>query len=158
MNLKNLLYILTCLSFCTIIGAGIYETITLWPMVYSAPPKSLAIFQGEYAYQSTNFWINIHPVTLLFFIATIIFHWKTDRKKFLLIPLVIYVAILATTFAYFVPELIDITGATYSDTVDPDLVQRGRTWNIANIIRAFILVGTGMYLLFGLTQKEDKLG
>lgn len=72
MKSKIVLYILTCISFCMIIGAGIYEHVSVWAVAFSEPPKSLAMFQGKYAIQPALFWKFIHPLTLILFIITVI--------------------------------------------------------------------------------------
>lgn len=156
MNFRNTLYALTCLSFSVIIGAAIYEHIALWPAAFSEPPKSLSVFQGPYRLNAAPFWQSIHPVTLLFFVVSLILNWKAPRKKHVLIPLAGYVAILVATFSFFVPELIELSGATYEDAVDPSLQSRGSRWITLSLIRGAILIILAMVLLFGLTKSEKS--
>lgn len=109
MNAKNIFYVLTCISFCLILGAATYEHIAVWPNAYSEPPRSLTMFQGPYALESAPFWMWVHPVTLLLFLATLGLNWRTEKKKYILLPLAVYFLVLATTFIYFVPELMSLT-------------------------------------------------
>lgn len=155
MNFKNILYALTCLSFSAIVGAAIYEHIALWPAAFSEPPKSLTVFQGPYRLNPAPFWQSIHPVTLLFFTITLIVSWRTQRKKFILVALAGYVSILAATFIYFVPELLDLTGTTYADTVDTSLQSRGSLWINLSLVRGGVLIVLAMNLLLGLTVREQ---
>jgi hypothetical protein len=154
MNFKNILYALTCLSFSAIIGAAIYEHIALWPAAFAEPPRSLSVFQGPYRLNAAPFWQSIHPVTLLLFTITLIVSWRTQRRKFILIALAGYVLILAATFIYFVPELLDLTGTPYADTVDPSLQTRGSRWINLSLVRGGILIVLAINLLLGLTERE----
>ena len=154
MNFKNILYALTCLSFSAIIGAAIYEHIALWPAAFSELPKSLTVFQGPYRLNAAPFWQSIHPVTLFLFVITLIVNWKTVRKRPILIALIGYVLILAATFIYFVPELLDLTGTPYADSVDTSLQFRGSRWITLSLVRGALLIVLALVLLLGLTKSE----
>jgi hypothetical protein len=154
MNPRNILYALACLSFSVIVGAAIYEHTALWPAAFSEPPKSLSVFQGPYRLNAALFWMFVHPVTLLLFVITLVVSWKTDRRKHVLITLVGYVIILLATFSFFVPELLELTGATYSDTVDASLQSRGSRWITLSLVRAGVLIVLAINLLLGLTKTE----
>lgn len=80
-NIKNLIYVLTCISFTIIIGAGIYEHLAIWPRAYSAPPASLTMFQGDYGLNSDAFWTKIHPITPLLLITTLVLSWKSPERS-----------------------------------------------------------------------------
>jgi hypothetical protein len=155
MNFRNILYALACLSFSVIVGAAIYEHTALWPAAFSEPPKSLTVFQGPYRLNAALFWMFVHPVTLLLFVITLVVSWKTDRRKHVLTTLVGYVIILLATFLFFVPELLELTGAPYSDTVDASLQSRGSRWITLSLIRAGILIVLAINLLLGLTKSEN---
>lgn len=154
MTLKLFIYPLTCLCFSIILGAGIYEHVAVWPRAYAAPPKSLGMFQGAYGLNAGAFWKVIHPITILLFAFTLIVWWKTPRRNYIMIPFAAYIIILIITFAYFVPELIRITGAVYNDTVDEALQKRGSLWTTLSLIRAFILSILVIILYWGLTKPE----
>ena len=156
MNFKNFLYALTCLSFSVIIGAAIYEHIALWPAAFSEPPKSLSVFQGPFRLNAGAFWQSVHPVTLLLFVITLILNWRASRRKNVLIALVGYVLVLIATFIYFVPELLELTGTPYSDTVDPSLQERASLWETLSLVRGGILIVLALNLLLGLTEPEPK--
>src|SRR5687768_2541727 len=99
---KNLLYSITCLAFIIIIGGAVYEHLNVVPTWAAAPPVSLSMFQGEYGLKPELFWKIIHPVNLLLFTLTLIFHWKSERRKHILPVLSVYVLILVITAIYFV--------------------------------------------------------
>ncbi len=156
MQPKNLIYILLCLSFSLICGAAVYEHVVIWPKAFAAIPASLTAFQGEYAMNNGLFWMMIHPITLVLFIIALIISWKTDRKKNVLFPFITYILILATTFAWFVPELLDLVNTAYSNTIDETLTARGSRWEILSIIRAAILFACAIFLYMGLTKPAVK--
>jgi hypothetical protein len=156
MNFRNILYALTCLSFSVILGAAIYEHTALWPTAFSEPPKSLSVFQGPYRLNSAMFWMSVHPVTLLLFVITLAVSWKTTRRKHVLIAMGGYVIVLLTTFTFFVPELVELTGTPYSDTVDASLQARGSRWITLSLIRGGVLIALAMVLLLGLTERDQN--
>ncbi len=80
-SISNIMLILASMSFTCIIGAGLYEHLTLVPVWSSAPPASLYMFQGKYGFDSALFWQTIHPVTVLLFIAALATNWKTGRRN-----------------------------------------------------------------------------
>jgi hypothetical protein len=156
MQPKNLIYILICLSFSLICGAAVYEHVVIWPRAFAAIPVSLTAFQGEHALDNGNFWKFIHPITLVLFIIAIAMNWKTDRKKNVLIPFIIYVLILVSTFAWFLPELMELVHTPYSNTNDEALTSRGSRWEVLSIIRAVVLFATAIFLYVGLTKPAVK--
>ena len=153
---RNLLYALTTVIFTVILGAAIYEHVAVWPSQFAAPPRSLTFFQGEYQLNAASFWKMIHPVALLLLAATLVLHWNTPRRKFILIPMLVYVLILVITFIYFVPELLAITGAPYSNEVNAGLQKRGSTWINLSLIRAIVLAVIMVVLNFGLSKPSVK--
>lgn len=156
MKIKNIVYILSCLAFCSIIGAAIFEHLAVWPNAYAAPPKSLSMFQGEYGIDPANFWRRVHPVTLLLFIATTILFWKSQRRKHVLVTFGGYLALMIFTGTYFVPELIDIISTPFSQEVSNDLVARGKRWEVLSIIRLLVLIALAVYYMLGLTKEFDR--
>lgn len=151
---KDLLYSVTCLAFAIVIGGAVYEHLNMVPTWAAAPPVSLSMFQGPHGLDPALFWKLIHPVNLVLFILTLIVHWKSPRRKNLLIVLGTYVTILIITFIYFVPELISITTTAYADTVDQQLMERAGWWERLSILRLGVLVGLAIGLMLGLTKQQ----
>jgi predicted permease len=156
MNSKNLFYILVCISFSLILGAGIYEHLAVWPIAYSEPPRSLTMFQGAYAIQSAHFWMPVHPLTLVLFIIALVLNRKTERKKYILVPLIIYAVVLVVTFSLFVPELISLTGTPYSNSFDPAIKQRGQLWINLSLVRMGLMLAAYVMLLQGLMKPAKQ--
>ncbi len=156
MNSKIFFYVLACISFCLILGAGINEHFAVWPVAFSAPPKSLMMFQGDYALQAEPFWRLVHPVTLVLLLVTLGLNWKTARRKNVVIALAIYIIALIATFIYYVPELKSIIGTPYASTVDTGLQDRAGLWITLSKIRLSFIFIAAFVLLVGLTKPDKK--
>lgn len=152
---KNILYSICCLAFATIIGGAVYEHMNVVPQWAAAPPVSLSMFQGDYGLQAEVFWKAIHPVNLLLFIVTLALHWRTARKKNLLVVIGVYVLILAITAIYFVPELISITTTAYASTVNAELTKRAALWETLSLVRLGVLFFLSIHLFLGLTKSTE---
>lgn len=156
-NYKNLIYALLCLCLPIIVGAGLYEHLAVWPRAFFSPPKSLSMFQGEFGINAGAFWTKIHPTTLLLFIIVLFLFWKTERRKFVLIPFIGYVMLIIATFTYFVPELVDIVSTKYNNSVNQELIQRGSRWEMLSFIRLILVVVLALFLFLGLTKSSHKI-
>lgn len=154
MNAKDFFYLMACLSFIIIIGGAIYEHLVLWPNAFAEVPRSLTVFQGDFKLTSENFWMPVHPVTMVLMITAWVLNRHTVRKHFILVPLVIYILILIVTFTYFVPELLSLVNMTYEDNVDQAANARAHQWEMLSIIRLIILVIASLILLTGLSKIE----
>ena len=153
MNFKNILYAISCMSFTVILGAAIYEHISVWPNAFAAAPRSLTMFQGEYGLNSAPFWMTIHPVSMLLLITSLAFHWKTERRKYVLITLSGYALILISTFIYFVPTLMSIVKMPYADVVNGEVTSLGQLWVTLSLVRGIVLIGLSLVLFLGLTKS-----
>jgi len=154
-SMKNLLLILASICFVIVLGGAVYEHIAVVPKWSAAPPRSLSMLQGDYGLNAGQFWIVIHPITLLFMISALIANWKNSRRKNILIVLGGYVLILIITSIYFVPELLDIFGTAYQDTVDEGLVERASLWETLSLIRLAFIVVLAYVILNALTKPTD---
>jgi len=155
-TIRDLLLILGSISFIIVIGGATYEHLAVVPVWSSAVPASLTMFQGEYALAAPAFWIPIHPITLVLLTIAMLLNWRTDRQKYIRAAIGGYVLVLAATFVYFVPELVAITGSTYSTTVNPDLTSRANRWEFLSLVRLCGLVLLAVILLFGLTKSAES--
>lgn len=153
---KDFLYAICCLAFAVIIGGAVYEHMNVVPKWAAAPPVSLSMFQGEYGLDPALFWMVIHPVNLLLLKITLVLHWRSERRKHLVIVMTSYIGILAITAVFFVPELISITKSAASSIADPDLTRRAATWETLSIVRLGVLVILSMILFTGLTKPGQQ--
>ncbi len=154
--IRTFALILASISFIIVIGGATYEHASIVPVWASAPPASLAMFQGDYALRAANFWIPIHPVTLVLLLAALITNWRTARRKFILLTLGGYLAVLLLTFLYFVPELISITGSPFGQNVDGELTRRASSWEALSLARLGFLIVLAFSLLLGLSRSGER--
>src|SRR5688500_8574090 len=151
--IRTLLLILGSISFIIVIGGAVYEHAAVVPQWSSAVPASLSMFQGQYGLVAQDFWIPIHPITITLLVAALVANWGTGRRFYILATLVGYLAILAVTALYFVPELLTLTASAYSTTIDADLTRRANTWEILSLIRLGALIVLAIVLLLGLSKQ-----
>jgi hypothetical protein len=152
--LKTFALILAAISFITVIGGAVYEHLAVVPIWTAAVPASLTMFQGEYALAAQNFWIPIHPVTLLLLLSALILNWRTARRNYILVGLGGYLLVLIITAVFFVPELMSLTQTTYSQTTDATLTARANNWETYSLIRLGWLIIMAIVLLLGLSKSE----
>ncbi len=153
----NLLLSLAILSYIIVIGGATYEHLAVVPQWTAAPPASLAMFQGTYGLQAQNFWIPIHPVTLLLMSAALIANWRSERRKPIALCLAGYVIVLVITFAHFVPELIAITTTPCSEMIDAGLQARAANWETLSLVRLAFLNIIASFFLMVLTVPAPLL-
>ena len=157
--MRTALLILASLSYVIVIGGAVYEHLAMVPVWSSAAPASLAMFQGEYAVAAFRFWIPIHPITVALLAVALAAHWRTRRRKAILITLGGYAVILIITFSFFVPEIMAITRSPYGPAVDPELTRRANVWEALSLVRLAAMFVLAFILLFGLSKSgEPKAG
>src|SRR6185369_7953990 len=90
-ELKNLT--LMALVFCCLmqIGAQLYALCVVASTISAAPPRSFAMLQGQYGYNSNAFWNIVPMITFVLFLIALVANWKTPRRKLLLFALTLFV-------------------------------------------------------------------
>jgi hypothetical protein len=154
-SFSNIFLVMASIAFITIIGAAIYEHAAVVPVWSMAPPVSLSMFQGKYGIQPANFWMPVHPITILLLAAALITNWKLPRRKQILIVFGVYLLILAITATYFVPELLAITTSAYSAATSDDLTIRAGMWEKLSLLRLSVLLVLSGVLLRSLTLETE---
>lgn len=141
--MKNAFLFAATIFHFILVGATLFGNIVIVPVVLSAPPESLAIFQGQYAYDSTVFWQPVNMIALGLLLVALIANWRTSRRNLMIGWLVGSVAVSIWSLMFIFPEYVDIVSSPFEITVDSDLVERGARWQIVSNIRllAFTLIG-----------------
>lgn len=157
-NLANIFLFALTISFLILLGGGNYETVNIVHRVASAPPKSLAMFQGPYRLFPVFFWAFFHPLTELLFVLALIFNWKVSmyRRKLLLIAFGGMVVLRIVTMLYFAPETGVITSVPFSDTVDPQLQERMQRWEFWNYLRLAVNYAIAVLLIFAVNRNVER--
>src|SRR3954467_13975517 len=91
LNVRNLT-LMALVACCLMqIGAQLYALSVVASTVSAAPPRSFAMLQGQYGYNSSAFWNTVPPITFVLFIFVLFANWKPPRRKLLLLALALFV-------------------------------------------------------------------
>ena len=128
LNLSNATLMAAVASCFIQFGAQLFALIVVAGTVAEAPPRSFAMFQGEYGYNSSIFWNMVPPITFVLLIIALVMNWKTRRRNLLLLALTMF--IVAGLMAGFLLEPIfdEMKATGYRDEIDPILQSRAATW------------------------------
>lgn len=140
-------------------GAALFGDIVIAPVVLSAPPASLEMFQAPYAYDSTPFWQPANMITLVLIIAAVVLNWNTPRKRLVIAWLAGFVIITVLSLGFVFPEYIEITATPFSSTIDPALAERGSNWRVLSWVRGTVYFAIGFLPMVALTlpvHRKDK--
>ncbi len=138
---------ITTLVYFLMNGAQLFETAVVVPRWTAAPPESFQLFKGKYGLDLKTFWIVIHSIHELTFIAAIIFCWKLDPiRNWLLILFVMHFAVRVWTIVYFAPNIISFQKMANGEAIVTNLVSKVNKWQALNYVRVgvFILVSLGL--------------
>jgi hypothetical protein len=152
MNLKDITLIALTASCFIQTGAQLFAVSIVASTVAEAPPRSLAMLQGEYGYNSTAFWDVVPSITFLLFIIALIVNWKTQRQKLILFSLTLFIIGGIVAALFLEPLFADIIKEGYSDKVDPILQVQARRWFIFDWIVWTLSLVAGLTLLVALTR------
>jgi hypothetical protein len=152
MNLKNITLIALTASCFIQTGAQLFAVSIVASTVSEAPPRSFAMLQGEYGYNSSAFWDIVPSITFLLFIIALITNWKTQRQKLILFALTLFI-IGGIVAGFFVePLFADMVKRGYSDEVDPTLQIQAQRWYIFDWMVWTLSLVAGLILLVALTR------
>ncbi len=148
MTVSTTLLQLSALFWGVLCGAMLYEHLAVVPQWARRPPESLTMWTGAYRLKAERFWMSIHPVLVSLLIGALVTGWGDgDRRMALLVVLGTYVAVLALTGVWFVPELLRLTQDPAA-AIAPDAWRaRARRWELASIARGVVLLGMAWPLL-----------
>lgn len=111
-------------------GAQLFAIAVVVSTVTEAPPRSLAMYAGDYGYNSGPFWEVMPTVTFVLLIIALVGNWRTPRRRLLLAAIVLFIA--AGLFSVFVMGPIQeaVVGTGYSDAVDEVLQAQASRWRV----------------------------
>ena len=155
LNLRNVTLIALIISCFMQIGAQLFAISVVVSTITAAPPRSFAILEGDYRYDSSSFWSTVPPMTGLLFIAALFANWKTPRRTFLLISFALFVTAGLVAGVLLEPEFATITANGYSDKVDVALQRRAATWVAYDWAVWSITLASGMALLLALAHPTS---
>ena len=152
-SLSNITLIALIASCFVQIGAQLFAVSMIARVVQSAPPRSFAILEGPYRYDSTAFWEIVPLLTGGLFLVALVANWRTDRRKLLVSAFTLFLIAGVVAGAYLEPMFAKLIAIGYRDVVDADLQTRAATWYALDWgVWALGLVA-GIMLLVALTHS-----
>ena len=155
-KLSNLTLMLGTTAHFILSGAALFGDIVIAPVVLSAPPASLEMFQAPYAYDSTPFWRPANMIALGLIIVAVILNWKRPRIKFVIAWLAGFIIITVLSIGLVFPEYIEVTSTPFSTNINSDLVERGAKWRVLSWIRGIIFFLIGFLPLIALSRPLQR--
>lgn len=151
-NFRNVSLMALIISCFIQIGAQLFAISVVVSTITAAPPRSFAILEGAYHYDSSPFWSTVPPITGLLFIVALFANWKTSRRTFLLVSFGLFVIAGLVAGVLLEPEFATITANGYSDNVDAALQSRAATWIAYDWAAWGISLASGIGLLLALAR------
>ncbi|HEY0929855.1 MAG TPA: hypothetical protein VGE27_08030 [Gemmatimonas sp.] len=149
---SNATLIAVAASYGIQIGAGVFALAVVGRVVSAAPPRSLALLEGPYRYDSSAFWQIMPAITGALFIATLIANWRTRRRVLLLSAFILFALGGVVSTTWLGSLYADFSSIGYQDTVDPALQGKAALWYTADwAARCGDALG-GFLLLVALTR------
>src|SRR5688500_2737245 len=103
LNLRNVALMAVVASWFIQIGGQVFALISVDSILVAAPPRSFAMLQGEYRYDSDAFWSTVPPITGLLLMIALVANWKTERRKFLLVAFALTIVVAIVSIFYLDP-------------------------------------------------------
>lgn len=139
------------------IGAQLFAVSVVASTVSQAPPRSFAMLEGKYGYNSSSFWNTVPPITFLLFIISLITNWNTQRRKLILFALTLFIIGGLVAGFFLEPFFADMVKRGYSDQVDLTLQVQAKRWYIFDWMVWALGLVAGLTLLVALTQPLKTL-
>ena len=140
LNLPNVTLMALVASCFIQIGAQLFALVVVAGTVSQAPPRSFAMLQGEYGYNSSAFWNTVPAITFVLFVVALVANWRTPRRKLLFIALTLFIVGGLVAGLYLEPTFDEMKALGYRDEVDPMLQSRAATWYVLD----WAVWGTGL--------------
>ena len=128
LSFKNIALMASVAGSFIMIGAQLFALVALARVVASAPPRSFAIFEGEYGYDSSVFWDTAPPIVFALFITALIANWKTRRRNLMLFTAAFFLMQALLMIFVVEPEFNEIKAMGFRDEIDPVLQIRAARW------------------------------
>ena len=129
LNLRNFTMMALVASTFIQIGAQLFALTVVASTVSAAPPRSFAILEGEYRYDSSVFWNTVPLITSVLFVIALIVNWKTARRNLLIFAWSLFLIGGFAAGLYLEPMFEEMKVIGFKDEVDPVLQSRAATWH-----------------------------
>ncbi len=157
LNVRNLT-LMALVACCFVqIGAQLYALSVVASTVSAAPPRSFAMLQGEYGYDSSAFWNTVPAITFVLFVIALGANWKTPRRSLLLVALTLFVIGGLVAGFYLEPVFDEMKAIGFRDEVDPVLQSRAARWYALDWSVWVVGAVAGLTLLLALIRPVSAL-
>jgi hypothetical protein len=157
LNLPNFTLMAVVTSCFIQFGAQLFALTIIASTVAEAPPRSFAMFEGEYGYDSSAFWSTVPPITFLLLVIALITNWKTRRRKLLLLAGTLFIIGGLVAGLYLEPLFAEMIAKGYSEEVNPVLQSRAARWYAIDWMVWGLGVLAGLALLLALIMPVTTL-
>ncbi|MBL7865476.1 MAG: hypothetical protein JNK10_11395 [Cyclobacteriaceae bacterium] len=151
-NLANLTLIALTASCLIQVGAQLFAISVVASTVAEAPPRSFAILEGEYRYDSGAFWDIVPNITTVLFVLALIANWKNPRRKPILVALTLFIIGGFAAVFFLEPLFADMIARGYSDQIDPVLLKQAQKWYLIDCMVWVLGLVSGLVLLSALAR------
>jgi hypothetical protein len=152
LNIRNVTLMALIVSCFIQIGAQLFALSVVASTIAEAPPRSFAILEGEYRYDSSPFWGTVPPITGLLYIVGLVANWKTPRRTLVIASFVLFLIGGLVAGLLLEPEFATMIATGYSDKVDPALQSRAASWLAYDWAVWGISLAAGIALLLALAR------
>jgi hypothetical protein len=154
--LPNLTLIAAVVGALLQAGAQLFAIAVVVGTVTKAPPRSLAMYAGEYGYNSGPFWEVMPTVTLVLLLIALVGNWRTPRRRLILAALALFIA--AGLFTVFVmgPAQEAVVRVGYSDAVNEALRVQAARWHLLDWASWALTLSVGVVLATSLVVRVPE--
>jgi len=152
LKLKNITLIAGATSCHLQVGAQLFALSVVASTLAKAPPRSFAILQGEYGYNSSTFWNTVPMITFLLLIIALLTNWKSRRRGLILVALTLFITAGLGAGFFVEPIFANMIKMGYSDHVDPILQTQAKRWYVFDWMVWVLQMFAGLILLIALLR------
>ena len=149
---KDLSLIACAASSLVQVGAQLFAILVIVRTLIAAPPRSFAMLQGDYGYDSSIFWNTVPMITLVAMLVALVANWKTTRRGLMLLALGL--SIVGSIVAGLVVEsgFGELLSVGYRDAVDAGIKSQADTLYLYDWGLWGLSLGAGLCLLLALAR------
>lgn len=164
LNVPNASLLALIISCFLQLGAQLFAISVVVSTITEAPPRSFAILEGQYRYDSSAFWDIVPIITGVLFLIAVVANWTSSRRWLLLSAFALFVVAGLLAGFFLEPEFAAMIATGYSDTVDPELQSRAAQWYTLDWGVWVVGLAAGLLLLIAMlrpatarkSNQEDK--
>jgi hypothetical protein len=155
-TLANLSLIAAVVGALLQAGAQLFAVAVVVGTVTAAPPRSLAMYAGEYGYNSGPFWDVMPTVTLGLLLFALAGNWRTPRRRLLLAAVALFIAAGLFSVLVMGPAQAAVVGVGYRDAVDEALRVQAARWHALDWASWALTLSTGIVLAASLAVRVPE--